>query len=79
MGFAEARPAPAVAYFEKNLGEFLLPYDTVRRSGDPEATLMTFPESTYCAAADLGSWDRASLECETGVPRRPRPTPATPI
>jgi hypothetical protein len=29
-------------------------------------------ESTYSAAADLGGWDRAALECETGVPRRPR-------
>jgi hypothetical protein len=33
---------------------------------------MTFLESTYSAAADLGGWDRAALECETGVPRRPR-------
>jgi hypothetical protein len=72
VGFAEARSGPDAAYFNKSLGEFLLPYDAVRRSSDPEGMLMTFLESTYSAAADLGGWDRATLECETGVPRRPR-------
>jgi hypothetical protein len=61
------------AYFDKSLGEFLLPYDAVRQSGDPEATLMAFLESTYRAAADLGGWNREMLECPMGVPRRPRP------
>ena len=72
-GFAEIRPAPEGAYFEKRLREFVLPYDAVRGSIDPEATLMAFLQSTYDAAADLGSWDRATLDCEIGVPRRPRP------
>jgi hypothetical protein len=71
--FNEAPVTPAAAYFDKKLGEFLLPYDAVRRSGDPEGTLMAFLESTYRAAADLGAWDRGVLECATGVPRRPRP------
>jgi hypothetical protein len=73
QGFASAHVAPEAAYFDKALGEFLLPYDAVRRSADPEAALMAFLESTYRAAADLGGWDRAALECETGVPGRPRP------
>ncbi|HXV24916.1 MAG TPA: DUF5996 family protein [Alphaproteobacteria bacterium] len=72
-GFAEARPTPDTAYFDRNLGEFLLPYEAVRASNDPEATLMSFLETTYLAAANLGGWDRAALECPTGVPRRPRP------
>jgi hypothetical protein len=63
VGFAEARSGPDAAYFNKTLGEFLLPYDAVRRSSDPEGMLMTFLESTYSAAADLGGWDRAALEC----------------
>ena len=45
----------------------------MRRSSDPEATLMAFLQTTYNVAADFGSWDRAALECEIGVPRRPRP------
>ena len=65
-GFADARPGPEAAYFDKRLGEFLLPYDAVRRSSAPEATLMSFLSSTYQAAADLGGWDRAALECPLG-------------
>jgi uncharacterized protein DUF5996 len=72
-GFAQARPAPDAAYFDETLGEFLLPYDAVRTSKDPEATLMAFLESTYLAAAVLAGWDRAALEGPAGVPRRPRP------
>jgi Family of unknown function (DUF5996) len=71
-GFEAARPSPAAAYFDKKLGEFLLPYDAVRRASDPEATLMDFLGSTYRIAADLGGWDRAALECPVGVPRQPR-------
>lgn len=71
-GFADARIAPDEAYFDKTLGEFLLPYDAVRLSSDPEATLMSFLESTYRAAADLGGWDRPALECQLGRPGIPR-------
>lgn len=71
-GFAETRIAPDAAYYDNTLGEFLLPYDDVRRSHDPEAILMSFLESTYRAAADLGGWDRPALECAQGVPGRPR-------
>jgi Family of unknown function (DUF5996) len=72
-GFADAQVAPEAAYYDGNLGEFLLPYDAARRSSDPEAALMDFLESTYRAAADLGGWDREALECPRGEPRRPRP------
>ena len=73
LGFADASVEPEEAYFDTTLGEFVLPYDAVRRSSDPEAMLMVFLESTYRAAADLGGWDRGVLECATGIPRRPRP------
>ena len=61
-GFAERRVGPPEAYYDRNLGEFLLPYEAVRISRNPEATLLSFLESTYEAAADLGRWDRAALE-----------------
>src|SRR5690606_21449653 len=35
-GFADARPSPDAAYFDQSLSEFLLPYDAVRRSTNPE-------------------------------------------
>jgi len=72
-GFAKSRVEPQEAYYNESLGEFLLPYEAVRRADDPEAMLMSFLESTYSAAADLGRWDRGALECPTGVPGRPRP------
>jgi hypothetical protein len=72
-GFADAHPGPEGAYYDQTLGEFLLPYDVVRRSRAPEATLLSFLESTYSVAADLGGWARKELECRLGEPRRPRP------
>ena len=72
-GFADIRPAAEAAYFDKSLGEFLLPYEAVQRSDNPESTLLSFLESTYRAAADLGGWDRGALECAVGQPGRPRP------
>ncbi|MBL8659826.1 MAG: hypothetical protein JNM75_08735 [Rhodospirillales bacterium] len=72
-GFGEARVAPDAAFYDAGAGEFLLPYDAVRRADDPEATLMSFLQSTYEAAATLGGWDRPRLECPMGQPRRPRP------
>ena len=72
-GFAQAEVAPPGARFETALGEFLLPYDLVRRADDPDGTLLAFLQSTYEAAAELGGWDRTALECGEGEVGRPRP------
>lgn len=71
-GFARAKVRPGQAVYNKDLGEFLLPYDAVRLSGAPELTLLDFLQSTYDAAANLGEWPRGELECELGVARHPR-------
>ena len=71
-GFAAAKVRPAEAFFSKELGEFLLPYDAVRAARDPDAALMDFLQSTYAAAADLAQWDRAALECALGEPGKVR-------
>ena len=42
------------------------------RGADPDATLLAFLQSTYDAAADLGHWDRAALECALGAPGKCR-------
>ena len=64
-GFAESPVAPAAAYYDETLGEFLLPYEAVRTADDPDGDLMSFFESTYAAAADLGKWDRDALEVDS--------------
>jgi hypothetical protein len=50
----------------------LLSCEAVHNADDPDAMLLDFLESTYEAAADLGKWDRAALECEEGRPGVPR-------
>ncbi|HLY54869.1 MAG TPA: DUF5996 family protein [Stellaceae bacterium] len=67
-----ARPVAAGARFDASLGEFILPYDTVRAAPDPEALLLEFLSTTYAAAAESGGWDRAALECPIGVPAQVR-------
>ena len=71
-GFSTASIRPADAFWNKDLGQFNLPYDAVRTADDPERTLMDFLISTYEAAASAGNWDRVALECPLGVPRIPR-------
>ena len=61
-GFAEARIAPAKAFYHPQMHEFLLMYDEMRRSSDPKATLMEFLQSTYDSGANLANWDRKELE-----------------
>jgi hypothetical protein len=71
-GFRTQQVEPDVARYDASLGEFLLPYDAVRGSDDPDAVLLRFLRSTYEAAADCGCWDRGALECAPGRPRVPR-------
>jgi hypothetical protein len=69
-GFRERAIEPVGASFSPELGEFILPYETLRRSADPDAALLAFLESTYVAAAETARWDRASLERSTTVSAR---------
>jgi hypothetical protein len=62
VGCSTAVVEPAEAYYHADLREWILPYDAVRTASDPDAMLLRFCESTYAAVADLGHWDRASLE-----------------
>lgn len=58
---------PVVGEYNATFREFLLPYETVRRSPSADTTLLAFFQDCYVAAADLGHWDRAALE-RTGFP-----------
>ncbi|GAA5532096.1 hypothetical protein Dalu01_00474 [Deinococcus aluminii] len=44
------------------MGEFLLPYQAVRDSDQPEVLLMSFLHSTYEAAATLAQWNQAEFK-----------------
>jgi hypothetical protein len=78
--YSYAYPEPAgfrdrklsVGAFEPKLGEFILPYETVRSAAEPDKVLLEFLSGTYAAAADAAKWDRAALECPLGEPAKAR-------
>lgn len=62
--FGEQPVKPKEAFYSKEMGEFLLHYDVVQQSDNPEETLLEFMQSTYEATANTGNWDRKALECD---------------
>jgi hypothetical protein len=66
-GLKEARVEPPAAFYHRELGEFILPYEAVRSAARPDEAIEAFVDSTYDRAATLAKWDRAALE-------RPRPS-----
>jgi hypothetical protein len=69
-GFRSAKVLPPEAKYSETLGEFVLPYDAVRKANDPDAVLLDFMESTYLAAAERAGWDVEALR----HPRAGQPT-----
>lgn len=61
-GLEEAPVEPAAASYNKELGEFILPYEAVRTASNPERAIRDFVDSTYLQAATRAGWDRATLE-----------------
>ena len=61
-GFNEYPVQPEEAYYNKDWGEFVLPYEAVRTAASPDDKLLAFLQTTYEAAAKTGEWDRNSLE-----------------
>jgi hypothetical protein len=61
-GFSEVPVRPDAAHYDPDLGQFILPYDAVRRASSPDDDLIDFLQTTYAAAADHAHWDRAALE-----------------
>ena len=53
----QAKISPAAARWDTTMGEFLLDYDDLRKSKDPDADLLSFFESTYQAGAERAGWD----------------------
>jgi hypothetical protein len=62
QGLKEAHVRPEAAHYEKQLGEFLVMYEDIRKAESPITALFDFCQSTYEAGARLGNWDRAALE-----------------
>ena len=65
-GLKDVRIQPAAAFYHREMGEFILPYESVRTAPDPDAAIRQFVDSTYAQAATLAKWDRAALERSPG-------------
>jgi hypothetical protein len=61
-GLSKSAILPDAGYYHTGMNEFILPYEAVRQSADPEKALLDFMQSTYAAAADLAGWKRDELE-----------------
>jgi hypothetical protein len=60
-GLKDAPVQPEAAYYHRELGEFVLPYEAVRNAVSPDQAILAFIESTYDHAATLAGWDTKSL------------------
>jgi hypothetical protein len=66
-GFEKAAIAPP-AFYQASMSEYILMYEDVRKSADPDATIRQFAESCYNAAAKLGNWDKALERTPPAIP-----------
>jgi Family of unknown function (DUF5996) len=64
-GLDQAPLSPPAATYNKDMAEFVLMYDDIRKETSPETALMQFLQSTYEAGANLAGWDRKELERES--------------
>jgi len=62
--FQNQKISPDSAYWNKDMGEFMLNYEDVQKSSNPSETLMAFLQSSYDAASSVSNWDRESLDCD---------------
>ena len=61
---------PTGAQWVAEMGEWMLPYEKVRASDDPDATLREFLECTYGLAGSLGGWDLKNFEYVKPLPAK---------
>ena len=61
-GYKNAEVKPKDSYYHETLREFILPYNIVQKSTNPEEMVLVFLNSTYEAGTKLAGWDRYSLE-----------------
>jgi hypothetical protein len=56
-GLEQETIRPRSGRWDTRAGEFLLPYDDVRRVSSPREAILEFAESVYSAASRLADWD----------------------
>jgi hypothetical protein len=56
-GIEQASIGPQGAGWNPSIGEFILPYESVRQKTDPRKAILDFAESTFQAGASRQGWD----------------------
>jgi hypothetical protein len=67
-GFGEAALAPEAAHWDSALGLYVLDWDDVRSSPDPQATGLEFARSVFQYACTVCDWDPALPASAAGTP-----------
>ncbi|MEB2783993.1 DUF5996 family protein [Algoriphagus persicinus] len=62
--FKNAKISPDKAYWNNDMGEFMLNYEEVWKSSVPNEMLLEFLQSAYEATATTGNWNRENLDCD---------------
>lgn len=61
-GYASSPLIPSPAFYNPPTKGYVLMYDEVKKAKDPDRLVLDFFQSTYEVGADLGEWNRGSLE-----------------
>lgn len=70
-GLGSGKPPVEGATWNTALGEYVLPYDSVRCAAQPERLLLDFLENAYDEVAQRAAWDRAALDIPQGRKGKP--------
>lgn len=62
--FGEQKVLPDAAFYEQEMGEYLLKYEDVRNAENPDQAILDFMQTTYQAGANAANWDRENLEID---------------
>ena len=66
-GIEQAKVSPLLSRWDGSMGEFILDYDDLRTSHDPDGDLLSFFESTYKAGAERAGWSPGLVG--SGIPK----------
>ena len=66
--YAAANLSPPAAYWDAQLGEYLLRWDDVRSAADPHAFAVEFAMSAFRHGCEVCSWDPGLAASATGTP-----------
>jgi uncharacterized protein DUF5996 len=72
-GIEQETIGPRPARWDTGAGEFLLPYEDVRRASSPSEEIVEFAESVYSVASRLAAWDPGLV-----IARQPAPSLSVP-